>query len=93
MITMTAETPAPSMIKRKALLAIKARVDSDANEEDAVGEFFPTGIENEVVFMEITGKTLGNLYSSCQVSAPPQFLFPGLSLATNSFPIFGREEI
>ena len=69
MVTMASMPPDPRMVKRKALLVIKARQESDLDDED-VGNFFPTGIENEVVFMEITGKTLGNLYSSCQVSAP-----------------------
>lgn len=32
---------------------------------------FPTGIEKEVIFMEITGKLLLNLYASCHVSNFP----------------------
>lgn len=51
-------------------MLIKARQDED---DDADGtNMFPTGIENEVVFMEITGKTLQNLYSSCKVSFQAQ---------------------
>ena len=73
MITMSSYPPDPKTIKRKALLLIKARseaeVDGGGGEEDeAASEAFPTGIHNEVVFMEVTGKILGNLYSSCQVS-------------------------
>lgn len=64
MIQMLTMPPDPKTVKRKALLLIKARNETD-NDEDADNEFFPTGIANEVVFMEITGKTLGNLYSSC----------------------------
>ena len=65
MMTMASMPPDPATIKRKALLVIKARQESDDYEE---GVFFPTGIEKEVIFMEITGKLLSNLYSSCQVS-------------------------
>ena len=66
MVTFTTAPPDPKTIKRKALLLIKARQEED---DDADGtNMFPTGIENEVVFMEITGKTLQNLYSSCKVS-------------------------
>lgn len=66
MITMSSMPPDPKTIKRKALLCIKARQELEELGED--GEFFPTGIEKEVIFMEITGKLLTNLYSSCQVS-------------------------
>ena len=68
MITLATAPPDPKTIKRKALLLIKARQEPDAEQLEA-GNMFPSGIENEVVFMEITGKTLSNLYSSCQVSA------------------------
>ena len=67
MIQMLTMPPDPKTVKRKALLLIKARNETEADDDES-GEFFPTGIANEVVFMEITGKTLGNLYSSCQVS-------------------------
>jgi dynein heavy chain len=63
-MTMAAGPPDPKTIKRKALLCIKARQEVDELGED--GEFFPTGIEKEVIFMEITGKLLSNLYASCQ---------------------------
>ena len=73
MVTMSSYPPDPKTIKRKALLMIKARteVDADVNpddEDEGASEAFPTGIHNEVVFMEVTGKILSNLYSSCQVS-------------------------
>jgi dynein heavy chain len=63
MMTMANMPPDPKTIKRKALLVIKARKERD---DDDDGEFFPTGIEKEVIFMEITGKLLSNLYTSCQ---------------------------
>jgi len=65
MITYTTAPPDPKSIKRKGLLLIKARQES--NDEDG-GDFFPTGIEKEVIFMEVTGKLLSNLYNSCHVS-------------------------
>ena len=65
-MTMAAGPPDPKTIKRKALLCIKARQEVDELGED--GQFFPNGIEKEVIFMEITGKLLSNLYASCQVS-------------------------
>lgn len=64
MITISAMAPDPKQIKRKALLLLKARQEEENENPD---NFFPTGIANEVVFMEITGKILANLYSSCQV--------------------------
>ena len=74
MITFATAPPDPKNIKRKALLVIKARQEENDDEVDGTN-MFPTGIENEVVFMEITGKTLQNLYSSCKVSVPFQFIF------------------
>jgi len=67
MITISAMAPDPKQIKRKALLLLKARQELDEENENP-DNFFPTGIANEVVFMEITGKILSNMYSSCQVS-------------------------
>ena len=68
-LTMLSMAPDPKSIKKKSLLVIKARQESDAvDEEDAVNANFPTGIANEVVFMEITGKMLQNLYGTCSVS-------------------------
>ena len=64
MITISAMAPDPKQIKRKARLLLKARQEEENENPD---NFFPTGIANEVVFMEITGKILANLYSSCQV--------------------------
>ena len=66
MMTISAGPPDPKTIKRKALLVIKARQEPEDFED---GNMFPSGIEKEVVFMEITGKILTNLYSSCHVSA------------------------
>ena len=71
MVTMSSYPPDPKTIKRKALLLIKARSEVEAeggDEDEEASEAFPTGIHNEVVFMEVTGKILSNLYSSCQVS-------------------------
>jgi hypothetical protein len=64
MIVMATMSPDPKTIKRKALLLIKARLEVDEDERSP-DDFFPTGISNEVIFMEITGKILGNLYASC----------------------------
>ena len=75
MITMLTMCPDPKNIKSKGLLLIKARQELEDDDDGGVNNFFPSGIENEVVFMEITGKTLSNLYSSCQVSHPPHFYF------------------
>jgi dynein heavy chain len=65
LFTMTSMPPDPKTVRQKALLVIKAR--RETNDDDAEqGNFFPGGIENEVIFQEITGKLLQNLYSSCQ---------------------------
>ncbi len=53
------------MTKKKYILALKAREEPEEIDPD---NFFPTGIENEIVFIEITNKTLSMLYSQCQVS-------------------------
>ena len=67
LFTMTSMPPDPKTVRQKALLVIKAR--REHNDDDAEqGNFFPSGIENEVIFQEITGKLLQNLYNSCQVS-------------------------
>jgi hypothetical protein len=65
MVTFATMPPDPKNLKKKALLAMKARKEVDDYGEDG---FFPTGIENEVVFQEITGKTLANLHAQCMVS-------------------------
>ena len=55
--------PAPHQIKApKAIIIVKAR------EEDSDQGGFPTGIDKEVVFMEINKPILENLYNICQVS-------------------------
>lgn len=74
MITFATSPPDPKTIKRKALVLIKARKENEDEDPDP-NNMFPSGIENEVIFMEITGKTLSNLYSSCQVSALLQIYF------------------
>jgi hypothetical protein len=61
MLTFTVEPPAQSLIKKKALLVIKARPDTKE-------PGFPTGVANEVVFMEMTRPILDNLFNTCQVS-------------------------
>lgn len=71
MMTFSSMPPDPVTIKQKALLCIKARREHD--DDDGDGDFFPTGIENEVIFQEITGKLLSNLYASCQVSKNSNF--------------------
>jgi dynein heavy chain len=52
------DPPAPSDIKRKALLIIKARPETKE-------PGFPGGIEKEVVFMELNRPILENLYNTC----------------------------
>jgi hypothetical protein len=64
-VTLSTQLPEPKTMKKKSILALKARQELDEVDPD---NFFPTGIENEVVFQEITPKTLGMLYSQCQVS-------------------------
>lgn len=68
-ITFTVEPPPQANIKRKALLVIKARPDTKE-------PGFPTGVANEVVFMEMTKPILDNLFNTCQVSprAPHHYL-------------------
>ncbi len=61
MITLTVDPPPQDKIKKKALLAIKARPETKE-------AGFPTGIQNEVVFMEMTKPILENLFNTCQVS-------------------------
>jgi hypothetical protein len=56
------DPPLPADIKRKALLIIKARPETKE-------PGFPTGIEKEVVFMELNRPILENLYNTCFVSA------------------------
>ena len=56
--------PAPSGIKgSKAVIVVKAREDNDSDEGG-----FPTGIEKEIVFMELNKPVLENLYNISQVS-------------------------
>ena len=58
--------PSPQQIKApKAIIIVKAREENIVIEQ---GDPFPTGIEKEVVFMEINKPILENLYNTCQVS-------------------------
>ena len=62
-LTFSANMPAPNQIKApKAIIIVKAR------EEDNDAGGFPSGIDKEVVFMEINKPILENLYNICQVS-------------------------
>jgi hypothetical protein len=65
MLQFTVEPPAQALIKRKALLVIKARPETKE-------PLFPTGIANEVVFMEMTKPILENLFNTCQVRYLPR---------------------
>ena len=56
--------PAPSGIKgNKAIIIVKAREEGDSDEGG-----FPTGIDKEIVFMELNKPVLENLYNTSQVS-------------------------
>ena len=56
--------PAPSEIKgTKAIIIVKAREENDSDEGG-----FPTGIDKEIVFMELNKPVLENLYNISQVS-------------------------
>ena len=56
--------PAPSGIKgNKAIIIVKARGESDSDEPG-----FPSGIDKEIVFMELNKPVLENLYNISQVS-------------------------
>jgi hypothetical protein len=57
-IQLTVEPPPQATIKKKALLVIKARPDTKE-------PGFPTGVANEVVFMEMTKPILDNLFNTC----------------------------
>lgn len=48
-LTLNVSPPDPKNIKRKALLALKARQEMEDFDPETSGHF-PTGIENEVVF-------------------------------------------
>ena len=63
-LVFTADMPSPAQIKApKAIIIVKAREEKDTEEGG-----FPTGIDKEVVFMEINKPILENLYNICQVS-------------------------
>ncbi len=61
MLNFSIEPPAQAVIKKKALIVIKARPETK-------DPGFPGGIANEVVFMEMTRPILDNLYNVCSVS-------------------------
>jgi hypothetical protein len=58
------EPPALANIKKKFLLVIKARPETKE-------PGFPTGIANEVVFMEMNKPILESLHNTCQVIKLP----------------------
>ena len=58
------EPPALANIKKKFLLVMKARPETKE-------PGFPTGIANEVVFMEMNKPILESLHNTCQVSKNP----------------------
>ena len=56
--------PGPAGLKgTKAVIIVKAREEPDSDEGG-----FPTGIENEIVIMELNKPVLDNLYNVSQVS-------------------------
>ena len=62
-ITFHTSMPAPSGIKgTKAIIIVKAREENDSDEAG-----FPTGIDKEIVFMELNKPVLENLYNISQV--------------------------
>lgn len=61
--------PEINKISRKALLVIKARVDT----REAA---FPGGVQNEVVFMEMNKPILDNLYNLCSEVFLPILSYP-----------------
>jgi dynein heavy chain len=52
------EPPPVANIKKKSLLIIKSRAETKE-------PGFPTGIDKEIVFMEINRPILDNLYNTC----------------------------
>lgn len=64
MLTFAVDPPAEKQIKKKALIVIKARPETKE-------AGFPSGVANEVVFMELTKPILENLYNTCQVRDSP----------------------
>ena len=58
------EPPALANIQKKFQLVIKARPETKE-------PGFPTGIANEVVFMEMNKPILESLHNTCQVSKTP----------------------
>ena len=58
-ITFHTQMPGPANIKgTKAVIIVKAREESDSDEAG-----FPTGIDKEIVFMELSKPVLENLYN------------------------------
>lgn len=76
-IVITVEPPPLANIKFKALLVIKARPEQKGEPG------FPTGVANEIVFMELTKPILDNLFNTCQVSLRPRKLewTPAISIS------------
>lgn len=72
------EPPPVANIKKKSLLIIKSRAETKE-------PGFPTGIDKEIVFMEINRPILDNLYNTCTVSRYT-FSFSSLSFPFPSSP-------
>lgn len=66
MVIFSIDPPPMAKIAKKCLLIIKAR-------QDTREPGFPTGVHNEVVFMEMAKPVLDNLYNVCSVSLPSNF--------------------
>jgi hypothetical protein len=54
------DPPEQKAITKKALVVVKARPESKE-------AGYPSGVYNEVIFMELTRPILENLYTTCQV--------------------------
>ena len=61
MVTVSTNPPEMTKVNRKALIVIKCRADTRE-------PGFPTGIQNETMFMEINRPILDNLHNICSVS-------------------------
>jgi hypothetical protein len=72
-LSFSIEPPALANIKKKFLLVIKARPETKE-------PGFPTGIANEVVFMEMNKPILESLHNTCQVSETPCVIYRTRSL-------------
>lgn len=80
MILVTSTPPDMAKVNRKALIVIKAR-------QDTREPGFPTGVQNEVVFMEMNKPVLDNLHNVCSVS-PRRMLAHFASLSNSDLNSF-----